>query len=361
MNPLARPLALSLLVVFGSFGVVAVSLVAQERRMTPTDRIISVVENTRPVCIGRFIIDVPRTAQVVYGPARLPVETRRKEGEGGNLEAFVQRAVAKSKEDSWLARDGLTGSTSMLGKVIDGVTPDHKIVFGVGHGSGSFYNVQSIVSVGSDLYIQEYEEFGEDDKYLHAIQDANEIASRIVPRNEDEIPGGSGICIDGAFVREPQRYMIEAVSIGIRLKEFEGVHISIQMTKKSRHIASDAIEPRLKSAEKSLVAQGHGSWYKRINFLRRGQRKIGDWDGFEVAAHRPAIGSEEESHEFAFLSHGEPRNPMLPVLDVKLHTGVKGNEIGGMAPSITDEEALFFWDRILSSIKPRPVKNPSEK
>lgn len=346
---------------FGAIGSLALVLASnelnRENRMHPSNRIVAVMEKTRPLCIGRFIIDVPLAAEVAYGPARIPVETWRNIGEGQNLEAFVKRAVAKSEEDRWLARDGLVSKTSMLGKVVDGAGPNHKIVFGVGRGSGSFYNVQSYVSVGADLFVQEYEEFGEDDKYLDAVQDAKDIASRLVARSEDDLPGDQGICIDGAFVREPERYMVEAVSLGIRLREFEGVHLSIQMTKKSRLIASDAIEPRLKAAEKSLIANGYGSWYKRVNFLRRGQRKIWNWEGFEVAAHRPAIDSEEESHEFAFLSHGEPKNPLLPVIDVKLHTGVKGNEIGGMPPSITDEEALYLWDKVLGSIRPRAVQN----
>lgn len=339
----------------------ATVLLAEERPMQPTHRILSVMKNTRPVCVGRFILDLPVAAEVIYGPASVPVETWRRNGEGENLEEYVSKAVAKSEEDRWLARDGLTDEKSMLSKVIDGVGPNHKIVFGVGRGSGSFYNVQSFVRVGSDLYTQEYEAFGEDNKYMNAVQDAKEFASRIVPRSEEAMPGELGFCIDGAFVRDSQRYMVEAISLGVRLKEFKDVHISIQMTKKSRHVASDAIEPRLESAEKSLAALGHGGWYKRVKFLRRAPRRVGNWEGFEMAAHRPAIESEEESHEFAFLSHGEPKNPMSPVLDVKLHTGVKGNTIGATMPSLTDDEALYLWDKILASIRPRPVHSTDTK
>ena len=120
-------------------------------------------------------------------------------------------------------------------------------------------------------------------------------------------------------------------------------------------MASDAIEPRLRSAEKSAIELGQGQWYSRIAFLRRGKKKVGNWDGFEVAAHMPGQAGSDDSHEFAFVSHGEPKNPLLPVLDVKLHSGVKEDKTGGTAPSISDEEALYLWDRILNSIRPRPV------
>jgi hypothetical protein len=128
------------------------------------------------------------------------------------------------------------------------------------------------------------------------------------------------------------------------------------MTKKDIYIASDSIEPRLKAAEHDAIAQGKGSWYRRIKVLNKGQRRVGNWDGFEVGARIPAQEAGGEHHEFAFLSHGEPKNPMLPVLDIQLHTGVKDNVIGGVKPSITDAEAIYLWDKMLGSIRPRPVQ-----
>lgn len=332
------------------------NLLAEESKMSSVNRLAGIVENTRPVCLGRFIIDVPRTANIIFGPARLPVETIRKVGEGANLNEYVRKAVIKSDEDRWLAEDELVGEKSLLGKVFDGIGPNHKIVFGVGHGDGSSYNVQSFIRSGEDLFIQQYKAAGEGAQYLKAVQEARDVASRLRSRREDEFPNDPGFCIDGAFISDPQTYMVEAASVGIRLKEFEGVHLSIQMTNKERLVESDAIEPRLKAAEKDAIIQGQAEWYNRINFLRRGHRKVGTWEGFEVTAHMPRQKNGEESHEFAFLSHGEPKNPLLPVLDVKLHTGVKGNVIGDMKPTITDEEALYLWDKILGSIRPRAAQ-----
>ena len=330
-------------------------------KMPTSNRLTAIVEDSRPICVGRFIIDVPKTANIIYGPARLPVEIVRAEGEAINLDEFVRKAVERSAEDKWLARDELVGERSLLGKVIDGVGADHKIVFGVGRGDSSSYNVQSFIRSGNDLFIQQYVAFGEGDRYLKAVQDAKEIASHLRHRAANEFPGDSGFCIEGAFISDPQTYMVEEVTLGIRLKEFDGIHISIGMTKKSKLVESDAIEPRLKAAERNAVAQGQGDWYHRILFLRKGRRKIGAWDGFEVAAHMPRQKVAEESHEFAFLSHGEPKNPLIPVLDVQLHTGISDNMIGGIKPTITDEEALYLWDKVLSSIRPRPVPNSATK
>lgn len=320
------------------------------------NRLLPITENMRPICVGRFIIDVPKTAEIAFGPVRLPVEIWRHEGEGKDFESAVRKSIAESESKRWLAYGALREDGSLVGKVMEGVSPNQKIVFGVGRAEGAYYNVQSLVKLGADLYVQEYQAYGEGKNYLKAVNDAREIAKRLRQRQEDEIPGDPGVCIDGAFLADPEhRYMVEAVSIGIRLKEFADVHISIQMTKKDIYIASDSLEPRLKAAEHDAIAQGKGSWYSRIKVLNKGQRRVGNWDGFEVGARIPAQEGGGEHHEFAFLSHGEPKNPMLPVLDIQLHTGVMDNVIGGVKPSITDAEAIYLWDKVLGSIRPRPV------
>jgi len=150
--------------------------------------------------------------------------------------------------------------------------------------------------------------------------------------------------------------MVEAVSVGIRLRNLADVHISINMTKKDIYIESDALEPRLKAAEKDAIAKGKGALYGRIKFLSKGVRRVGNWDGFEVGARMPAQKEAGEYHEFAYLSQGEPKNPLLPVLDVKLHSGVKGNKIGGAKAGISDDEAIYLWNEVLASIRPRMVR-----
>jgi hypothetical protein len=353
MTPSCTPsksLAAASLLVFAGLSGAGFLSGSENPMLTKKNRLAAIFETTKPVCFGRFIVDVPKTAEVVYGPARLPVEIWRKEGEGEGFDAAVKRAVNQSEAKRWLAYGPLIESTSMLGNVMEGIGPNHKIVFGVGRGVSEYYNVQSFVRAGPDLFLQEYEAFSEGDKYLKAVKDAKEIALRLRHRADDDIPDEPGICLDGAFVSEPHRYMVEAVSLGIRLKEFDEILIP-----------SDALPPRLAAAEKNAFARGEGAWYLRIRILRKGERRAGGWDGFEVAAYKPAQKVEGESHEFLFMSQGEPKNPLLPVLDVQLHTGVSENRVGAVKPSISDDEALYLWDKILGSIRPRPVQQAATR
>jgi hypothetical protein len=329
---------------------------SEKKMPNDANRLVAVTEKMKPVCVGRFIIDVPANAEIVFGPARLPVEIWRKENEGRNFDAAVREAVAEAESRKWLAYDALREDGSLIGKVLDGFAPNQKIVLGVGKGDGAYYSVQSLVKVGDDLFVQEYEVFGRGGKYLKASDDARQIAKRLRARAADEVPNEPGICLDGAFLADPShRYMVEAVTLGIRLKEFADVHISVEMTKKDIYIPSDALEPRMKAAQQNAIALGKGAWYSRIKFLNKGKRRVGNWDGFEVRARMPAQEDGKEHHEFEFLSQGEPKNPLLPVLDIQLHTGVKDNVIGGEKSGISDVEALYLWERLLASIRPRPV------
>jgi hypothetical protein len=108
--------------------------------------------------------------------------------------------------------------------------------------------------------------------------------------------------------------MEEEVSLGIRLKAIPDVHFSMSMTKKDRIIDSDALAPRLEEAEREANRVGAGGWFSRIKFLRPGDRQIQGWSGLEVLAHKPPQEAEGESHEFVFVSQGEAKNPLRPLL-----------------------------------------------
>ncbi|UGQ46148.1 T6SS immunity protein Tli4 family protein [Massilia endophytica] len=174
-------------------------------------------------------------------------------------------------------------------------------------------------------------------------------------RDNNTIPTESGFCIDGALVRDAKQSDIERIQVGVRLKEFPDVHFSIEMVRKNDKIESDALEPRLKEAEREAMLMGFGAWYARIKMLRRGERAIKPWNGYEVLAHMPEQEHEGESHHFNFVALGEPKNPYVPTIDMDLNTGVEQNRPGAARPSVTDDEAVYIWDRLTNSLRLRPI------
>ena len=322
--------------------------------MDESPRILKIFRETRTVCVGRFLIDVPAEAQVVYGPAEVPDPVRSYSGNGNEMEKMIVEKLGEIEKERPRVYDALAKPDSMVGKVENGILPRQKIVFGISPARFAFYNISSYSQIGDDVFVQDAEAMGAPQQYRKIVHELNVMSPLFSGRSDEHVPSEAGVCIENGFIRDAGRPMYEKVSLGVRLSSFPDVHLSILATNKDMLVASDALEPRVKQGEQLLKSEGQAAWYSQVKKLRQGQRKIGNWQGFEFLARMPAQELAGESHEFAFLSQGVPNNPYLPVLDIELQSGVHDNKIGTVSPSVTDEEALMIWDRITSSIRVRP-------
>ncbi|CBJ40142.1 conserved exported protein of unknown function (plasmid) [Ralstonia solanacearum CMR15] len=328
-------------------------------------------EKTKTVCFGRFLIDVPATAAVVYGPVSANDRIERLPDEGDKLDEYVAKRETELKSQLRYPR---TKGLNRYEKTLDGRMRGQKIVAGFRDFDGSFFKVESYIRLGQDLYIEETEAPVEPYKLTgqepeksviaslsDAIEDLNVTARNLHARAEDEIPTAPGVCLDGAFLDDSSGWLThERIPLGIRLKEFPDVHISIDASRnQGRLIESSALEPRLKRAEANTIRMGGGDWYRQIKMLRRGDRQIEGWTGYEALGHLPEQEGVSEHHDFKFMSLGHPTDPLKPLLDVQMQTGVADNMIGQHRPSITDEEAVALWDKLTSTIRVRHVGDPS--
>lgn len=242
-----------------------------------------------------------------------------------------------------------------LGKVLDGAVSGQKIFIGLSPISGDQYDLNAFVPVGDDLFHLYGNDLADPTNYADDIKELNETAVRLTPLPNDIT--GPGFCIDNAFVRDAKEQRVERVQIGVRLAEFPDVHFSVEMVKKDIRVESDALEPRVREAEEMARTAGMSIWRSKIKFLRRGNRAFKPWNGYEILARVPPYGKDREKHQFMFVALGEPKNPYLPTLDATLDTGVKDNHRGAVTPSVTDDEALYIWDRLLGSLKVRAIRS----
>jgi hypothetical protein len=345
--------------VFGASFVGALVFVSTTNRglamkPNPTNRMESLFQATKTICVGRFVMEIPTESEVIYGPTRLPYLIELRSSSVEELAAALEERLKEINTDDRLrARGPLMKPDSVFGTVLNGFVENQKIVFGAAKSPGSFYSIESYQMVGQNIYVQSTTAYGDD--YKEAVAQLNVIAPLMHPRSEDEIPSVPGICLEGAFINEPLSPMYEAISLGVRLRKFPDVLFSIEMIKKDRRVEGDSLEARAEAAETDARRSGAGRWFDQVSIFRRGERRIGGWIGSEFLARKPMIGKVHESHEFAFFSHGEPGNPMVPTLDIELNTGVNDGKAGGMQTSISDEEALYLWDKITTSIRPRSV------
>jgi hypothetical protein len=305
-------------------------------------------EKTKTVCFGRFLVDVPALATVVYGPSGIDGgDIARYPNEADDFTHHIAEQLSEFEKEREFLDKEFINEHPLFGKVADGIMPAQKLVYGtVNYAS---YSINSYIKIGPDLFVQRAVSAISEDR---TISELNRVARHLRLRGDQEIPDEAGICLDGAFlplgVPEPE---FEGVALGIRLKEFPDVHFSIEVNKNRNFlIESSRLEPRLKAAEKDA-----GSKYSRIVFLRRGERQLGQWHGEEALARMPAQEKSSDAHKFLFLSLGAVKDPFQPKLDIHLDTGVIDNKTANAHPSLSDEEAVALWDKLITSIRVRPT------
>jgi hypothetical protein len=306
------------------------------------------LSDTRTICFGRFLIDVPKDVDIAYG--RQEVEGRFEFiANGANrLDSLLKEQLHELEENRYLIGSH-KDDVPRYGEVISGTIPGHLIAFG--SNNSVMHSLTGYIPKPPHLFIHHVDTSIDNARDLGIM---NEVAKNLRLRSADEIPAEAGVCIKGGFVAYDGEF--ENISIGIRLKRYPDIHLSIETIKHTKHFpAGSGIEYRIKMAE-SLATPTELQWHKRIKYLRRGDRQLGLWHGEEVLARLPAQKGAGESHEFRFLSLGALNNPLHPEIDIELVSGVKGNTTGSAKPSLSDQEMLTLWDTLLSSIRIRPIQ-----
>ena len=308
-------------------------------------------EKTRPVCFGRFVIDVPAGAEIAWGPAHVDYPIVSYSGQADKIPVEI-----KAKLDAYAAEKHMT-EPSMLVEVRDGPNPESKIIVGyTDRLDDIFVEINAYLRLPPHAFVMTEKDISTGE-WRDVVTEFTDVTSRLRVRADDEIPSEPGLCIESGFVAETEGKYHEHFSIGFRI--LPDVHMSILAIKKTRAIESDSLEYFEKSFDKGRKdAQrlGAGTDYARIQWLRKGRRVLIDQPAFEAGARYPA--SKASSHEFVLRTLPELNNPFKPRFDITLDTGAVGDQPGKTAPSLTDEEVVALWDKLLGSIRPRPATPP---
>lgn len=307
----------------------------------------SYLSDTRPICFGRFLIDVPKEADIVFGRQEADGDLEYVANGEKRLNELIISQLAQLEADRYLI-GSRHEDVPRYGDVIHGPIPGQRIVYG--SADYAFHSLTSYVPMTPHLFVHKLDSSIDNDKDIESM---NKVASSIRLRALDEIPREPGFCFEGGLVTADAEY--ENISIGIRLHRYPDVHLSLATIAHTKFLpAATMIEERIRSAEENASPM-QLLWHKRIKYLRRGNKTLGFWKGEEVAARLPPQERQGESHQFKFISLGEIKNRFHPEIDIELVSGVKGNARGSVKPSLSDEEMLLLWDTLISSIRVRPT------
>lgn len=309
-------------------------------------------QKMKPVCVGRFLIDMPEEAQVEVGQVRIHGFNIAAYGE--SPEEFQKRlsdreTQIKAKPDRLGGNKNLESSTEVntdsgvVGKIFvhsrtvtegtaaNGLELEHYRYEGVAvealvHGAG----------ISIDLVADDY--------HPDRIDNLSRLVAQLVPSPENKIPAESGFCIDRAYFREPLTAdQAEQITLFAGLPSHPDVDFVLILAAGLKPDEQGLLERAGATEERFSLAER-----MRMSKLRAAPREISGLPGEELVE----LFVEENDarvHNFWWEVNGTEDNVLIPHFVFQMNTG-KSNS-GPVPSSLSDGVALGLWDKITSSIR----------
>jgi hypothetical protein len=325
--------------------------VPQPVKLSPTLQ--SLFAQTKLICFGRYAIEVPMEAQLSWGSVWFPSDIDIVTGGPSSLKGQVEKDIVKLKEKDETAEITYNGEGPVPGswqiRYYEGETAKE---FGL-----HFFN--TYVHKGELTFVFE-DSVGKGNTEEAAVARAASRVKSLKLRAPNEVPSDSGYCIEHAFLSDNLYSGQEMVSAGIYLPSLPDVSFSISSNKdaygdyppeqfEKRQRVKLSLLNRIKQAQ-----EDQGILYPSRTVLREGKRDVQLWHGEESLIKR-----KDGTHNFEWALVGRPKDVANPSeFGAQMYTKVENNTVGAAkAASLSDDEAVALWDKLLSGLKFR-VKVP---
>lgn len=306
----------------------------------------------RPVCVGRFLIDVPADAQISYRSAFVSgwdISTDSDETD----DAFAARL--KQKEAELLAAKNEKGQNSLEAakNIVTSEVSGRMFLYG----REWLYHLENGKRIDSEVvglraHVRtNHVSFNFSGKIFRDTDapELAQLATQVRSRNEDEIPSEPGFCFERGLLVEPlTAKQGEGIAMFVTLKNHPDV--SIALSSYAGVAESDPLLQRDARSKETFSAED------RLRFarLRAGTRAVNGTVGQEliekVAEHNGTTG-----HSFMWESlRNDKTNVFTPSLLFELSTG-HGESGNPVSSTLSDDAAIALWDRMLSSLRLRPT------
>ena len=348
--------AISLVVFVSLFGnsrtyVYKETAVPEPVKLSP--RLQALFEKTKILCFGRYAIEVPLEAQLVWGGASFPSDIDILSGGIEKAKRTAEEKIAKLKRANSTADITYNG----LGPIDD----SWQLRYYESESAKRFtlYFFETYISKGDLTFVLgDATEDGETESTVIARQFAKAKSVRL--RAPEEIPAEPGFCIEHGFMAGDWYGDQERVNAGIYLPSVPDVTFSISSNKDAYADYDKAEFEQMKRDELPLLARIKGAQktqgvaYPKRDVLREGKRDVQHWKGEESLIRRP-----DGTHDFEWAFVGTPKDVANPSeFGAAMFTKVAHNMVGAAKKaSVSDDEAVALWDKLLSGLKFR-VKVP---
>jgi hypothetical protein len=294
-------------------------------------------------CVGRFLIDLPSDAEYVGGSydydfatvERQSMEYEKFKKEVDAVEKHLKDVKHKSGTSLLLKKTALDENTRTLG-----------------YWEASYQYVAVDISGYRWLNGTRYllHKLADPDKMEKAVAQMDTKMSTLQAK-EKTVPTIRGFCIENAIFADNGSSDNESLNVRFRLKTRTDIVIDI-----ATNLNNDAIPDSLLSRKPSVLsALGIlGSTLGGVRNIKEGNRTIGAHPGQEWLLKAPNDHGQK-AHLFTWEAPGLLGDELHPQIRIDIQSG---NSDGGLDPkpiSVTDEEMLELWDKILNSLRLRPT------
>lgn len=308
---------------------------------------------TKLVCFGRYALEVPQEAQLVWGTVSFPSKISTITGGPDAIKSDVENSVRKIKR-----KDGTAEITYNKEGPVIGSWQIRYYEGEIGKELGLHY-FKTYVNKGELTFILTGS-VGEDNTEESAATKQAIRANSLRLRSPEEVPREPGYCIEHAFMSDGLYIGQEMVNAGIYLPSLPDITFSISSNKDAYGDYPPEEFEKTQRAKLSLLArikraqEDQGIHYPSRTVLREGKRGVQHWHGEESLIKR-----NDGVHDFEWALVGTPKDVANPSeFNVQMYTKVEHNTVGAAKEaSLSDNEAVALWDKLLSGLKFR-VKVP---
>lgn len=308
---------------------------------------------TKLVCFGRYALEVPQEAQIVWGSVSFPSKISILTGGPDAIKSDIENSVSKIKR-----KDGTAEITYNKEGPVKGSWQIRYYEGEIGKELGLHY-FKTYVNKGELTFILTGS-VGEGNTEESAATKQAIRANSLRLRSPEEVPSEPGYCIEHAFMSDGLYIGQEMVNAGIYLPSLPDITFSISSNKDAYGDYPSEEFEKTQRAKLSLLArikqaqEDQGIHYPSRTVLREGKREVQHWHGEESLIRR-----NDGVHDFEWALVGTPKDVANPSeFNVQMYTKVEHNTVGAAKEaSLSDDEAVALWDKLLSGLKFR-VKVP---
>ncbi|MGZ4827036.1 MAG: T6SS immunity protein Tli4 family protein [Terriglobales bacterium] len=309
-------------------------------------------EKMKPVCVGRYLVDVPAQAELSLLRERMAgfeIDTVEEDETKFRARVRAREATIKAKgakadstgpggmiEARDLRISGMVGRSLVFGRTgAYGIKEGHRV-------DDEWVSVETHAHVGGVSFSLSKEFADETDITL-----AETLLGRLQVREEGEIPTVPGFCIRRAIFVEPlPTHKTEHAAMHLGLPG----HADLAMTLASMP-GDGAGRGLLFGTAEVDAAAGHDEML-RVSKLRSDKRKINGIDGEELI-ERVREHNFTTGYAFNWETQGDTDDVMRPYLSLEMQTGVSHRPGGKPTNTSLHEDALLaLWDSITSTLRP---------